>query len=93
VDNLFVAEEAFRDLPAYLQTMVTEAISQGTTAALAAAQHQIGVAVNVQVVEQGFPPGSKDDDIDDLIESFKPAANVILAKVDMDEILHACLDP
>jgi hypothetical protein len=49
--------------------------------------------VNVQVVEQGFPPGSKDDDIDDLIESFKLAANVILAKVDMDEILHACLDP
>jgi hypothetical protein len=73
--------------------MVTEAICQETTAALAATQHQIGVAVNVRVVEQGFLPGSKDDDIDDLIKSFKPAANVILAKVDVDEILHACLDP
>ena len=37
--------------------------------ALVAAQLQIGAAVNIQVVEQGFPPGSKDDDIADLVES------------------------
>jgi hypothetical protein len=36
---------------------------------------------------------SKDDDIINLVESFKPAANTVLAKVDVDEILHACLDP
>jgi hypothetical protein len=36
---------------------------------------------------------SKDDDIIDLVESFEPTANVVLAKVDMDEILHACLYP
>ena len=48
--------------------------------------------VNVQVVEQGFPPESKDDGIIDLVESFELTANVVLAKVDMDEILHARLD-
>jgi hypothetical protein len=31
--------------------------------------------VNVQVAEQGFPLGSMDNDIADLIESFEPAAN------------------
>jgi len=45
------------------------------------------------VAEQGFPPESKDDDIVDLVKSFEPAANAVLAKVDEDEILHACLDP
>ena len=35
---------------------------------------------------------SMDDDIAYLIESFEPAANTILWKVDMDEILHANLD-
>jgi len=34
-------------------------------------------------------PESKDDDIVDLVENFKLAANVILAKVDMDNIMHA----
>jgi hypothetical protein len=42
------------------------------------------------VVEQAFPLESKDDDIVDLVESFEP---VILAKLDVDEILHARLDP
>ena len=36
---------------------------------------------------------SKDDDIVDLVESFKPDTNAILAKVDVDEILHARLNP
>ena len=45
------------------------------------------------MAEQGFPPRSTNDDIADLIESFKPAANVVLPKVDVDEILHANLDP
>jgi len=49
--------------------------------------------VNVRVAEQGFLPESKDDDIVDLVESFELATNAALAKVDVDEILHAHLDP
>jgi hypothetical protein len=49
--------------------------------------------VNVLVVEQGFPPGLMDNDITDLIESFEPAANTVLPKVDEEMILHASLDP
>jgi hypothetical protein len=49
--------------------------------------------VNLGVVEQGFLPCSMDDDIAGLIDCFKPAANTILPKVDVDEILHANLDP
>jgi len=60
---------------------------------LAATQLQIGTAVKLEVVEQGFPPHSTNDDITYLIESFEPAANADLRKVDMDEILHANLDP
>jgi hypothetical protein len=45
------------------------------------------------VVEQGFPPGSMDDDIADLIESFEPAANAVLSKVDVELIFYANLDP
>jgi hypothetical protein len=37
MDNLFT-EEPFQALLAYLQAMVTEAVCQGATAALAAAQ-------------------------------------------------------
>ena len=73
--------------------MLTEAIHQGAAAALAAAQLQIGAAVNVQVAAWGFPLESKDDDIVDLVESFELVSNAVLAKVDVDEILHACLDP
>jgi len=36
------------------------------------------------VVEQGFWLESKDDDIIDLVESFEPVANAVLAKVDVD---------
>ena len=52
-----------------------------------------GEVVNVQVVEQGFSSGSDDNEIDDLIESLRPAANGILAKLNMEQILHARLDP
>jgi len=45
------------------------------------------------VAEQGFLPCSTDDDIAYLIESFELVANSILSKVDMDEILHAYLNP
>jgi len=45
------------------------------------------------VVEQGFPPALDDNEIDDLIESLWPAANGILAKLNVEQILHACLDP
>ena len=43
--------------------------------------------------EQGFSLESKDNDIIDLVKSFELATNTILAKVDVDEILHAHLDP
>ena len=59
---------------------------------MAATQLQIDATVNVRVAEQGFPSESKDDNIVNLIESFEPAANVVLAKVDVDEILRAHLD-
>ena len=49
--------------------------------------------VNVRVAEQGFPPVSKDADIDDLVESFEAATNAVLAKVKVELILHASLDP
>ena len=49
--------------------------------------------VNLRVGEQGFSLRSMDDDITDLIESLKPAANAVLPMVDVDEIMHANLDP
>ena len=49
--------------------------------------------MNLGVAEQGFPPRSTDDDIIDLIKSFELATNAALAKVDVDVILHAHLDP
>ena len=73
--------------------MVTKAVCQGAATALTATQLQIGAVVNIWVVEKGFSPDSKNNDIIDLVESFELAANAILVKVDMDEILHACLDP
>jgi len=45
------------------------------------------------VAEQGFLLGSTDDDITNLIESFESATNAVLPKVDVDEILHANLNP
>ena len=60
-DNLVTAEERLRALLAYLQAMVTKAIRQGAATVLAATQLQIGIAVKVQVVEQGFLSVSKDD--------------------------------
>ena len=68
--------------------MLTEAIHQGAAAALAAAQLQIGAAVNVQVAACGFPLESKDDDIVDLVKSFEPATNAVLVKVDEHDPRH-----
>ena len=45
------------------------------------------------MVEQGFPPGSDNNEINDLIESLRPAANDILAKLNVEQLLHAHLDP
>jgi hypothetical protein len=73
--------------------MVTKAICQGPAMALAVAQLQISTAVNLGVAEQGFLPRSMDDDIADLIDCFELAANIVLPKVDVDEILHANLNP
>jgi hypothetical protein len=49
--------------------------------------------MNLKIAKQGFPPCSMDDDIANLIQSFEPATNAVLPKVDVDEILHANLDP
>ena len=49
--------------------------------------------MNLGVVEQGFPPRSTDDGIAYLIKSAEPAADAVLPKVDVDEILHANLTP
>ena len=73
--------------------MVSEAICQVAAMALGAAQLQFSEAVNVRVVEKGFLPGSDDNEIDDLIESLRPAANGILAKLNVEQLLHAHLDP
>jgi hypothetical protein len=73
--------------------VVSEAVHQAATTGLAAAQHQFGEAVNVQVVVQGFSLGSDDNGIDDLIESLRPTANDILVKLNVEQILHAHLDP
>jgi hypothetical protein len=49
--------------------------------------------VKVQVVQQTFPPAPEDEDyIDDLFKHVEPAANAILAKVNVNEILHDHLD-
>ena len=57
---------------------MSEAVHQAATTALAAAQLQFGEVVIVREVEQGFPTESNDNEIDDLIESLRPAANGIL---------------
>ena len=49
--------------------------------------------MKVQVVEQGFPLGSNDNEIDDLIESLRSGANGILAKLNVEQLLHSHLDP
>jgi hypothetical protein len=49
--------------------------------------------VKVHVVQQAFPLAPEDEDyIYDLFKRVEPATNAILAKVNMDEILHNRLD-
>jgi len=49
--------------------------------------------VKVRVVQQAFPLAPEDKDyIDDLFKRVEPAANAILVKVNVDEILHDHLD-
>ena len=49
--------------------------------------------VKVWKVQHTFPPALEDKDyIDDLFKHVEPAANAVLAKVNVDEILHTCLD-
>jgi hypothetical protein len=45
------------------------------------------------VVVQGFSSGSNDNGIDGLIKSLRPTANDILVKLNVEQILHAHLDP
>ena len=49
VDNLFAVEEHLRALPACLRAVVTEVVHHRAAMALAAAQLQIGTAVNLGV--------------------------------------------
>ena len=49
--------------------------------------------MNVLVVEQGFLLGSDDNEINDLIESLWPATNGFLAKLNVEQLLHARLNP
>jgi hypothetical protein len=72
--------------------VVSEAVRQAVATALAAAQLQFAEGVNVRVVEHGFPSGSDDNEIDDLINSLWPASIGILAKLNMEQILHAHLE-
>ena len=73
--------------------MVSKAVLQGAAMVLVAAQLEFGTVVKVWVVQQAFPPTPEDKDyIDDLFKRVESAANAILAKVNMDEILHDRLD-
>jgi hypothetical protein len=64
--------------------VVSEVVRQTTAMALVAAQLQFGETVNIWVVEQGFPLGSDDNEIDDLTKSLRPATNGILAKLNTE---------
>jgi hypothetical protein len=49
--------------------------------------------VKVLAVQQAFPPPPDDEDyMDDLFKRVEPTANAVLAKANMDEILHTRLD-
>ena len=73
--------------------MGSEAVHQGATTALVAAQLEFSTVGKVQVVQQAFPLTPEDEDyIDDLFKRVDPAANVVLVKVDMEEIMHDRLD-
>ena len=93
-DNPVTAlEERLRALPARIRVVASEAVRQGAATTLIAAQLEFGVVVKVQVVQQAFPSAPDDKHyIDDLFKRIEPAANVILAKVNVDEILHDRLD-
>jgi hypothetical protein len=45
------------------------------------------------MVEHGFPPRLDNNEIDDLIESLQPATNDILAKLNVEQILHTRFEP
>ena len=92
-DSVTAPKGRLRALLAHIWAMASEAIQQGATMALVTAQLEFGIVVKVQVVQQAFPPALEDEDyIDDLFNRIELATNAILAKVNMDEILHNCLD-
>jgi hypothetical protein len=73
--------------------VVSKAVHQGAATVLVTTQLQFGAAVKVLVVQQAFPPPSNDEDyMDDRFERVESAANAVLVKVNVDEILHARLD-
>ena len=69
--------------------MASEAVRQGAATALVTTQLEFGAVVKVWVVQQAFPPTPEDEDyIDDLFKHIEPSTNTVLAKVNVDEILH-----
>ena len=88
-DLVTAPEECLRALPARIRAMESEAIHQGAATAMVAAQLEFGAVVKVMVAQQAFPPAPEDEDyIDDMFKCIEPAANVVLAKVNVVEILH-----
>ena len=93
-DNLVTTEELLRAYWPALWLWCLKSFIKGATTALTAIQLQFGTEVQVLVVHQAFLLVPDDQDfIDDLFVSVELATNIILAKVNVDEILHACLDP
>ena len=92
-DPCTTPEEGLQALPTCIRAVASKAIHQGATTALVAAQLEFSAMVKVRVVQQAFPPTPEDEDyIDDLFKCVEPAANAILAKVNVDDIFHDRLD-
>jgi hypothetical protein len=89
---LVVALQEATEVQEDMVAVVSKTIHQGAATTLATAQLQFGKAMNIQVAAEGFLPGSDNNEIDDLIESLQPAANSILAKLNVEQLLHAHLD-
>ena len=86
-------EERLQALSACIRAIASEAIHQGIAMELVPAQFEFGTIVKVWVVQQAFPPTPEDGDyIDDLFKRVESATNAVLAKVNVDEILHGRLD-
>ena len=92
-DPITARKEHLLALSAYIRAMAFEAIYQGATKALVTAQLEFGAVVKVHVVQQAFSLAPEDEDyMDDLFKRVELATNAVLAKVNVDEILHNRID-